>query len=119
MKANQSAADCDGSSDCVQSRTEAKGYCDAIKTQTNALGNEAIMVFTIGFGLEPEDMPAGQHARDTMKYCASYDQNDPETDLSLKRKHFYFPVTESDLQAAFSAIGNAVAEAITKPRLSN
>lgn len=119
IRANKTNASCDGSSDCALSRSEAKAYCDAIKSKVDSLGNEAVMVFTIGFGLEPVDTLPGINARDTMKYCASYDKNDPETDLSLRAKHFYFPVTEADLEAAFSAIGNAVEEAISKPRFSN
>lgn len=118
---NQSSAYCTGGSDCPESRAEAKSYCDEIKTRLNADGEEAVMIFTIGFGLEPETTYDGQMARDTMKYCASYDKNDPETDLTLKKKHFYFPVTQEDLEAAFSSIGDALIEALNNnnPRLSN
>ncbi|MGI9478127.1 MAG: pilus assembly protein TadG-related protein [Hyphomicrobiaceae bacterium] len=117
---DKSAAYCSGGSDCPESRAEAKAYCDAIKTKLNADGEEAVMIFTIGFGLEPESSSAGQKARDTMKYCASYDQTDPETNLSLKKKHFYFPVTQQDLEDAFSSIGDALIEALgnNNPRLS-
>ncbi len=120
-KENQSAAYCTGGSDCPESRAEAKSYCDAIKLKLDADGQEAVMIFTIGFGLEPESSSAGQKARDTMKYCASYDQNDPETDLTLKKKHFYFPLTQQDLEDAFTSIGDALIEAIgnKNPRLSN
>ena len=79
------------------------------------------MIFTIGFGLSDESTSEGQKARNTMKYCASFDKNDPETDLTLKKKHFYFPVTQEDLEAAFSSIGDALIEALNNnnPRLSN
>ncbi len=121
VRQNKSSAYCNGSSDCPESRAEAKDYCDAIKAELNSAGEEAVMIFTIGFGLEPESTSDGQKARDTMKYCASYDKNDPETDLTLKKKHFYFPVTEEDLQSAFTSIGDALAAAVGvgNPRLTN
>ena len=110
---------CNGSSDCPASRIEGKAYCDAIKSKLDSTGKEAGMIFTIGFSLDPEDTDIGLKSRDTMKHCASFDQNDPEPNPLLRKKHFYFPVTEQDLQSAFNAIGNAVAEAITKPRYTN
>lgn len=116
---NKTSSSCNGTSDCLESRTEAKNYCDAIKTHVDADNKEAVRIFTIGFGLESASTSDGQKARETMKYCASYDQNDPETDLTLKKKHFYFPVTEQDLQAAFANIGNSLTEAVNKPRFTN
>ena len=78
-----------------------------------------VVSLAIGFGPEAAGTDAGDKARDTMRYCTSYDKNDPEANLALKRKHFYFPVTEQDLQAAFASIGNALTDAINKPRFTN
>jgi len=116
---NKSAAYCNGRDDCAKSRAEAQSYCDAIKSRVDDRGEESVMIFTIGFGLEPESTYDGLKAREVMKYCASFDKTDPEEDLSLKKKHFYFPVTEADLEAAFSSIGNALTEAVNKPRFTN
>ena len=119
VRENGTDPGCNGAYDCAQSRDEARQYCDAIKARTNAFNDEAVMIFTIGFGLEPEWTYDGQKARETMKYCASYDWTDPETDLTKKKKHFYFPVTKQDLETTFHAIGDAVGEAVRKPRFTH
>jgi Flp pilus assembly protein TadG len=116
--ADGTSASCNGSDDCSKSRTEAKNLCDAMKTRLDAAGNEAIMIFTVGFGLEPEGTTNGDFARDTLKHCASYDPQDPETDLSLKRKLYFFPYSGEDMRQAFQQIGQALSAAKTGARIS-
>lgn len=123
-RADRSSPSCNGGSDCYESRKEAKDYCDAIKTRLNSDGDQAVKIFTIGFGLEPSSSYNGQKARETMTYCAS--DIDPEAseynnsgEGEQRTKHFYFPVTEQDLKDAFASIGNALTEAVNKPRFTN
>ncbi len=105
------ASSCNGSGDCPESRTEAKAFCDAIKTRLNAKGEESVTIFTIGFGLDPEGTTSGNNARDTLKYCASYDPDDPETDLALRKKLYFFPYDSSSMRTAFQNIGRVLAAA--------
>lgn len=102
---------CNGSSDCPESRSEAKSFCDAIKTRVNFEGEEAVTIFTIGFGLDPEGTTSGDNARSTMKYCASYDPDDPETDPELRKKLYFFPYDSDSMRSAFQNIGRVLAAA--------
>lgn len=115
---DQSQANCDGRNDCQQSRLEAKAVCDAMKARLDATGNEAIMIFTVGFGLDAEGTSNGDFARDTLRYCASYDPQDPETDPALRRKLYFFPYSGADMRAAFQQIGQALSAAKNSARLS-
>lgn len=123
LKPNGTSANCDGRTDCPDSRSEARSFCDAIKTPLDANGKPAVKIFTIGFGLEPAWSGDGQKSRHTMQYCASTVDGTSETAANLLGanvpKHFYFPVTEQDLKDAFSSIGNALTEAVNKPRFTN
>lgn len=116
--ADGTSASCNGRDDCSKSRTEAKNLCDAMKSRLDAAGNEAIMIFTVGFGLEPEGTSHGDNARDTLKHCASYDPQDPETDLSRKRKLYFFPYSGDDMRQAFQQIGQALSAAKNGARIS-
>lgn len=109
--ANGGSSSCNGSGDCPESRAEAKSFCDEIKTRVNAKGEEAVTIFTIGFGLDPEGTTSGNNARGTLKYCASYDPDDPETDLALRKKLYFFPYDSSSMRSAFQNIGRVLAAA--------
>ena len=90
-----------------------KANCDAMKAIPNAQGQEAIMIFAVGFGLPAAGTTAGDNARDVLQNCASSDPNDPT------KVHYYYPVTQEDIEAAFRDIGDSVSVAVNKPRLMN
>jgi Flp pilus assembly protein TadG len=113
--ANGNDPGCNGSSDCSQSRTRAKAICTEMKTRLNAQAKQAILIFTVGFGLEPESTTDGQNARNTLIDCASIDPHDP----AQTRKLYYFPYTSEEMRNAFKDIGRALSEAVNAPRLSN
>lgn len=109
--ANGGGSSCNSSGDCPESRSEAKAFCDEIKTRLNAKGEEAVTIFTIGFGLDPEGSTSGDNARGTLKYCASYDPDDTETDPALRKKLYFFPYDSTSMRTAFQNIGRVLAAA--------
>ena len=53
-----------------------------------------------------------------LRYCASYDPQDPETDPTLRRRLYFFPYSGADMRAAFQQIGQALSAAKNSARLS-